>query len=146
MTEQIESFTNTEEIQEQSLVNFMGSLGYEPVYDSLRVRLLRFKQPRFACVGQGYIGLKRAIWMHNNLVESCWQTITTVNTDFVSFVNSPGGEDMIQILAAGNARIVQTVKGKPSKKGFFVESNKGDHMIKFQTERDFYQYRLFIGE
>ena len=145
MNEEFE-YSNTEELQEESLVNFMASLKYEPVYDSTTYRLLRFKQPRFACVGQEYIGLKRAIYMHNNLVESVWQTITTVNTDFVSFVNSPGGEDMIQILAAGNARIVQTVKGKPSKKGFFVESNKGDHMIRFQSEKDFMQYKHLLGE
>lgn len=146
MTEQIESFTNTEEIQEQSLVNFMAVLGYEPVYDSLTLKLLRFKQPRFACVGQEYIGLKRAIHMHNNLPQMAWQYISTVNTDFASFVNSPGGEDMIQILAAGNARIVQTVKGKPNKKGFYVELNKGDHMVKFQTIKDYKQYRHYVGE
>lgn len=139
-------FANTEEIQEQSLVNFMASLAYEPVWDGTTCRLLRFKQPRFACVGQEYIGLKRAIYIHNNLPQQVWQHISTVNTDFVSFVNSPGGEDMIQILAAGNARIVQTVKGKPSKKGFFVESNKGDHLVKFQTEKDFFQYKHLLGE
>lgn len=143
MTE--EHYVNTQELQEESLVRFMSSLCYEPLYDLETSALMRFKQPRFRCIGEEYIGLNRAIKLHNTAPESAWSYITTVNMDFTSFLDTDHGEDIINLIAAGNARIIKKVKGKGSRKGFFVEDKKGDQMVEFQSTKDYKQYRHWIG-
>ena len=120
MNEEFE-YANTEEIQEESLVNFMCSLGYEPLYDSQTLRLLRFKQPRFRCIGEEYIGLNRAIKLHNTAPESAWSYITTVNMDFTSFLDTDHGEDIINLVAAGIRAVVVghlCAGGQPGPVGF----------------------------
>lgn len=131
---------DTTDLQMTSLVDFMAAIGYEAVFTQ-DGKLVRFKQPKFRKNGQEYIGVKRAIYMHNYLPDQVWRHTATVNTDFTTFLASPGGEDMINILFAGSTRIVERVKGQYSrKKGFFVHPSNSNMLIKFNTPKDEAQY------
>lgn len=140
---------DTTTIQEQSLINFAGQLGYEPVYsffynaelDSHEERLVRFKQPRFACVGEEYLSVKTMLRAHNVAAESVFDYLKTLSDYefFSDFLSRPygAGRSMMEILAAGGCKIVQKVKGQYSRKGGFQIQN---HMVKFMTPQDKAQY------
>ena len=145
MNEEFE-YVNTTDLQLTSLVAFCNALGYDEVYDQ-QGRLLRFKAPRFRCCGDEYMSVKRAIRLHNCAPHDIWGYITTVNTDFNSFLNTPNSQDLITALFAGTCKIIDTVKGQFSrKKGFFVHNTKSNHMVKFVTKRDYAHYRHYVGE
>lgn len=145
MTDVIDTTT----IQEQSLINFAGQLGYEPVYsffyntelDSHEERLVRFKQPRFACVGEEYLSVKTILRAHNTAAENVFDYLKTLSDEesFSDFLSRKHGDgrSMMEILAAGGCKIVKKVKGQYSRKsGFQIQS----HMVKFMTPQDKAQY------
>lgn len=140
---------DTTAIQEQSLVNFCAQLGYEPVYSFFyneettfyEERLVRFKQPRFACVGEEYLSVKTMLRAHNTSAENVFDYLKTLSDEefFSDFLSRPYGEgrSMMEILAAGGCKIVKKVKGQYSRKGGFQIQS---HMVKFMTPQDKAQY------
>lgn len=138
---------DTTAIQEHSLVNFAASLGYEPVYkiyhrgkDDVEPRLFRFKQPRFACVGEEYISVKSMVKLHNGAAEKAFNYIRTIKGESLSeFLSRPYGEgrSFLELVAAGGCKIVKKVKGQYSRKGGFQIQS---HMVKFMTPQDKAQY------
>ena len=144
----IPDIIDTTAIQEHSLVNFAASLGYEPVYkiyhrgkDDVEPRLFRFKQPRFACVGEEYLSVKTMLRAHNTSAENVFDYLKTLSDEefFADFLSRPYGEgrSMMEILAAGGCKIVKKVKGQYSRKGGFQIQS---HMVKFMTPQDKAQY------
>lgn len=145
MTETID----TTAIQEQSLINFSAQLGYEPVYSLFHnralgtneERIVRFKQPRFACVGEEYISVKTMLRAHNTAAENVFEYLKTLDEDesFSDFLSRKNGDgrSMMEILAAGGCKIVKKVKGQYSRKGGFQVQS---HMVKFMTPQDKAQY------
>ena len=140
---------DTSAIQELSLINFSAQLGYEPVYkvytkgvDDVEPRLFRFKQPRFACVGEEYISVRTMLRAHNTSAENVFDYIKTLEvgetlSTFLSRKDS-AGRSMMEILAAGGCKIVKKVKGQYSRKGGFqVQSHTG---LEFMTPQDKAQY------
>lgn len=140
---------DTTAIQEQSLINFAGQLGYEPVYSFFyneettfyEERLVRFKQPRFACVGEQYLSVKTMLRAHNTSAENVFDYLKTLSDEerFSEFLSRPHGDgrSMMEILAAGGCKIVKKVKGQYSRKGGFQIQS---HMVKFMTPQDKAQY------
>lgn len=140
---------DTSLIQEKSLIDFAGSLGYEPIYsffynvglDSHEERLVRFKQPRFACVGEEYLSVKTMLRAHNTSSENVFDYLKTlrIGESFSDFLSRPHGDgrSMMEILAAGGCKIVKKVKGQYSRKGGFQIQS---HMVKFMTPQDKAQY------
>lgn len=143
---------DTTAIQEQSLINFAAQLGYEPIYSTFlrepydyrlseyTERLVRFKQPRFACVGEGCISVKTMINMHNGAAEEAFNYIRTIKKETLSeFLSRPDGEgrSLLELVAAGGCKIVKKVKGQYSRKGGFQIQS---HMVKFMTPQDKAQY------
>lgn len=142
-----DNIVDTSAIQEKSLVDFGAALGYEPVYKCFIVRggdseqrLVRFKQPRFACVGEEYISVKTMINMHNEAAEKAFRYICTIKKESLSeFLSRPYGEgrSRLELVAAGGCKIVKRVKGQYSRKnGFQVQG----HMVKFMTPQDYAHY------
>ena len=147
-----DNIVDTSAIQEKSLVDFAAQLGYEPVYSTfLREpydyrlseyveRLVRFKQPRFACVGEEYLSVKTVIKLHNGAAEGAFDYIRTIKGESLSeFLSRPYGEgrSLLELVAAGGCKIVKKVKGQYSRKcGFEIQS----HMVKFMTPQDKAQY------
>lgn len=144
-----DNIVDTSAIQEQSLINFAAQLGYEPVYsmfynsalDSHEERLVRFKQPRFACVGEEYLSVKTMLRAHNTSSENVFDYLKTLSDEefFSDFLSRPYGEgrSMMEILAAGGCKIVKKVKGQYSRKGGFQIQS---HMVKFMTPQDYAHY------
>lgn len=139
---------DTTAIQEQSLINFCAQLGYEPVYSFFyneettfyEERLVRFKQPRFACVGEEYLSVKTMIKLHNGAGEGAFDYIRTIKGESLSeFLSRPDGEgrSLLELVAAGGCKIVKRVKGQYSRKGGFEIQS---HMVKFMTPQDKAQY------
>ena len=140
---------DTSAIQEQSLIDFAAQLGYETVYVVIKDRvtgcyhdrLARFKQPRFACVGEEYISVKTMLRAHNTAAENAFEYLKTLDgeesfSDFLSR-KSGDGRSMMEVLAAGGCKIVKKVKGQYSRKGGFQVQS---HMVKFMTPQDYAQY------
>jgi len=143
-----DNIVDTTAIQEQSLINFAGQLGYEPVFSAFlqeggtwhEERLVRFKQPRFACVGEEYISVKSMVKMHNGAAEKAFNYIRTIKGESLSeFLSRPYGEgrSLLELVAAGGCKIVKKVKGQYSRKGGFQIQS---HMVKFMTPQDKAQY------
>lgn len=129
-------YVDTTALQEESLINFAAAIGYEAVFDT-KARLTRFKQPKFRKQGVEYRSVRSMIKLHNSAAEDVWKHLSTVNTDFKSFINTDEGLDMITLLFAGTVKIIETVKGQyKCGVGFFVHDTKSNHMIKFNTDRD----------
>lgn len=140
---------DTTAIQEQSLINFAAQLGYEPVFSAFlqeggtwhEERLVRFKQPRFACVGEEYLSVKTMLRAHNTSAENVFDYLKTlrIGESFSDFLSRPYGDgrSMMEILAAGGCKIVKKVKGQYSRKGGFQIQS---HMVKFMTPQDKAQY------
>lgn len=136
--------SNTTHIQEESLTNFMAALGYEPVYSSYNVNLLRFSQPRFAKHGQAIVSVNRAIRMHNSAGEESFAELIafTKPQELREYLRDFKNYQTITNVAAGSTKIVEQIKGSFSKKkGFIVH----DHNIKFMTNRDKRKYSDMIG-
>ena len=144
-----DNIVDTSAIQEKSLVAFGAALGYEPVYKAFpqeggtwyEERLVRFKQPRFACVGEEYLSVKTMLRAHNTSAENVFDYLKTLSDEefFSDFLSRPYGEgrSMMEILAAGGCKIVKKVKGQYSRKGGFQIQS---HMVKFMTPQDKAQY------
>jgi len=144
-----DNIVDTSAIQEKSLVAFGAALGYEPVYKAFlqeggtwhEERLVRFKQPRFACVGEEYLSVKTMLRAHNTSAENVFDYLKTLSDEerFSEFLSRPYGEgrSMMEILAAGGCKIVKKVKGQYSRKGGFQIQS---HMVKFMTPQDKAQY------
>lgn len=143
-----DNIVDTSAIQEKSLVDFGAALGYEPVYsmfynsalDAHEERLVRFKQPRFACVGEEYLSVKTMINLHNGAAEGAFDYIRTIKGESLSeFLSRPDGEgrSLLELVAAGGCKIVKKVKGQYSRKGGFQTQS---HMVKFMTPQDKAQY------
>ena len=144
-----DNIVDTSAIQEQSLINFAAQLGYEPVYsmfynsalDAHEERLVRFKQPRFACVGEEYLSVKTMLRAHNKSAENVFDYLKTLSDEefFSDFLSRPlgAGRSMVEILAAGGCKIVKNVKGQYSRKGGFQIQSR---MVKFMTPQDKAQY------
>lgn len=128
---------DTSQIQEESLVNFMSAIGYEPTYKLINAgeRLSGFFQPKFFCVGKARVSVTSAIRMHNELAEDTFAKLVsfTPYEEFRDFVARQDNVDEIVAVFAGTCKIVETIKANYSrKKGFIVH----DHNIKFMTKRD----------
>lgn len=143
-----DNIVDTSAIQEKSLVAFGAALGYEPVYKAFlqeggtwhEERLVRFKQPRFACVGEEYISVKSMVKMHNGAAEKAFNYIRTIKGESLSeFLSRPYGEgrSLLELVAAGGCKIVKKVKGQYSRNGGFQIQS---HMVKFMTPQDKAQY------
>lgn len=144
-----DNIVDTSAIQEKSLVAFGAALGYEPVYKAFlqeggtwhEERLVRFKQPRFACVGEEYLSVKTMLRAHNKSAENVFDYLKTLSDEerFSEFLSRPYGDgrSMMEILAAGGCKIVKRVKGQYSRKGGFQIQS---HMVKFMTPQDKAQY------
>ncbi len=137
-------YVDSTALQEESLINFAASIGYEAVFDT-KARLHRFKQPKFRKQGVEYRSVRSMIKLHNSAAEDIFRHLATVNTDFQSFINTDEGLDMITLLFAGTVKIVETVKGQYKRGvGFFVHDTKSNHMIKFNTDRDEAHYGHYV--
>lgn len=137
---------DTTDLQLESLVLFANALGYDPVWDK-DGKLLRFRSDKYKASGEQYTSVRRMIKHHNEAADLVWGHVSTVNTSFSDFIDSPGGEHMINLLFAGNCKIVETVKGQWShKKGFFVHPTKGNHMIRFITKKAYKLYKHYVAE
>ena len=144
-----DNIVDTTAIQEQSLINFAAQLGYEPVFSAFlqeggtwhEERLVRFKQPRFACVGEEYLSVKTMLRAHNTSAENVFDYLKTLSDEerFSEFLSRPYGEgrSMMEILAAGGCKIVKKMKGQYSRKGRFQIQS---HIVKFMTPQDKAQY------
>lgn len=144
-----DNIVDTSAIQEKSLVAFGAALGYEPVYKAFlqeggtwhEERLVRFKQPRFACVGEEYLSVKTMLRAHNTSAENVFDYLKTLSDEerFSEFLSRPYGDgrSMMEILAAGGCKVVKKVKGQYSRKGGFQIQS---HMVKFMTPQDKAQY------
>lgn len=143
-----ENIVDTSAIQEKSLVDFGAALGYEPVYKFFlqeggtwhEQRLVRFKQPRFACVGEEYLSVKTMINLHNGAAEGAFDYIRTIKGESLpEFLSRTDGEgrSLLELVSAGGCKIVKKVKGQYSRKGGFKIQS---HMVKFMTPQDKAQY------
>ena len=144
-----DNIVDTSAIQEKSLVAFGAALGYEPVYKAFlqeggtwhEERLVRFKQPRFACVGEEYLSVKTMLRAHNTSAENVFDYLKTLSDEerFSEFLSRPYGEgrSLLELVAAGGCKIVKKVKGQYSRKGGFQIQS---HMVKFMTPQDKAQY------
>lgn len=143
-----DNILDTLAIQEKSLVDFGAALGYEPVYKCFlqeggtghEPRLVRFKQPRFACVGEEYLSVKTMTKLHNGAAEGAFDYIRTIKGESLSeFLSRADGEgrSLLELVAAGGCKIVKNVKGQYSRKGGFQIQS---HMVKFMTPQDKAQY------
>lgn len=139
---------DTTAIQEESLVNFMAAIGYEPTYKIVNLgngwtmkseQLSGFYQPKFARVGKARVSVNTAIRMHNEHAEECFAEIIsfTPNQEFIDYVADYENVDKITALFAGTCKIVNFVSATYSKKKGFVVHN---HNVKFMTKRDQRQY------
>lgn len=135
---------STKAIQEESLTNFMATIGYEPVYCKSK-GLVRFSQPRFYKTGKSNIGVNTAIKLHNQAGEEafCQLTCFTRPIELIQFLKHRENYETIILAAAGATKIVEQVKASFSrKKGFVVH----DHNVKFMTKSDERMYRRYIGQ
>lgn len=135
MTEQFVP-RDTTEIQEQSLVDFMAAVGYEPTYISngKGERLSGFYQPKFARIGKARISVNTAIKMHNDLAEETFAKVKLEPyVDFRDFVKYQANVDELVAIFAGTCKIVQFISATYSKKKGFVVHN---HNVKFSSKRD----------
>lgn len=126
---------DTTEIQEDSVVNFMAALGYEPVYSDLN--LVGFFQPKYFRIGKARISVNTAIRLHNNLSEEAFWKVKRTRTDigFHEFL-SKGDKQTDEIIAmfAGTCKIVKFVSATFNRKTKkFVVHN---HNVKFMTNFD----------
>lgn len=128
----------TQEIQELSVVNYMASKGYEPVYGENGLK--SFFQPKFACIGKARVSFNSAVKMHNKEPTMAFQNIKcSAQETFEEFIQT--NEDDLIALFAGTARIIRKAKLVYSRKeGVMVQS----HKIEFLTKRDFAHYGKFI--
>lgn len=127
---------DTTEIQEQSLVDFMAAVGYEPTYLKIGKgeRLSGFYQPNFARIGKARISVNTAIKMHNDLAEETFAKVKLEPyVDFRDFVKFQANVDELVAIFAGTCKIVQFISATYSKKKGFVVHN---HMVKFSSKRD----------
>lgn len=136
--------SGTQELQELSLVNFMAARGYEPVYD-YDIGLCAFMQPRFERSGARRVSVLSAIKMHNTLAEYIFEDGPfhfTPGMTFQKFVQDNRNVEGIIDLFAGTTKIVKRVKlGFGNKRGIILQSDK----VEFMTQRDFQQYRSYLG-
>ena len=129
---------NTTHIQEESLVNFMAAIGYEPTYklnDGGGERLSGFFQPKFFCVGKARVSVNTAIRLHNEYAEESFAELIsfTPNQELIDFVADYHNIDKITAVFAGTCKIVNFISATYSKKNGFVVHN---HNVKFMTKRD----------
>lgn len=135
---------STKAIQEESLTNFMATIGYEPVYCKSK-GLVRFTQPRFYKTGKSNISINTAIRMHNEAGEEAFAELIafTKPQELRDYLRKYNNYQKIMIVAAGATKIIEQVKGSGSKRNGFVVH---DHNIKFMTKRDERFYRRYIGQ
>lgn len=134
---------DTTELQEESLTNFMASLGWEPVYDYER-GLIRFTQPAFRRFGEENISVNTAIKMHNTYAEGTFALFNLradPNMSFKDFLSNPSNVYAIEALFAGTTKIVETVNATFSKKKGFVVHK---HLVRFMTPKDEKHYSFWF--
>lgn len=134
--------SDTSEIQEASLVNFMAAIGYEPVYKLTQQctdMLVGFFQPKFFRIGRARLSVNTAIKLHNEYAEESFAELIsfTPNQEFRDFVADYDNIDKITSLFAGTCKIVNFISATYSKKKGFVVHN---HNVKFMTKRDQRRY------
>jgi len=135
---------DTTEIQMESLITFMSSLGWESVYN-LKGNLIRFKNPAMRKQGEEYISIKHAINLHNMLGENTFEYLKTIGTDLKTFLKEPYAHYLIEGLFAGSSKIVEKIKGQDKKGyGFFIQDQASSHMIKWMSPRDEARYGHFV--
>lgn len=135
MTEQFAP-RDTTAIQEQSLVDFMAAVGYEPTYVKIGKgeRLSGFYQPNFARIGKARISVNTAIRMHNDLAEETFAKVKLEPfEEFRIFASKEKNVDELVALFAGTCKIVHRIAANYSNKDGFVVHN---HNVKFMTKRD----------
>lgn len=135
MTEQFVP-RDTTMIQEDSLVDFMAAVGYEPVYKIVwnAEQLCGFYQPKFARIGKARISVNTAIKMHNDLAEETFAKVKLEPyVEFRKFVSKQANVDELVAIFAGTCKIVEFISATYSKKKGFVVHN---HNVKFMSKRD----------
>lgn len=134
---------DTKLLQEESLVNYMAAIGYEPLYNN-KFGLCGFRQPDFDVIGKGRVGVNRAIRMHNHDAEDVFAVLQfTPYVEFNQYVKDNDNCSDLITLFAGTCKIVEKVKGVYSNKKGLIINN---HQVKFMTARDRRFYRDIIGE
>ena len=140
MTDKMNNPRYTGDIQEESLVNFMAAIGFEPIYDTTR-GLIGFRQPKFARVGKERVSVNTAIKMHNQDAEVAFNTMIADARRNPGFRNYIRANDMnldeITALFAGTCKIVEHVHGNFNKKKGLVITK---HQVKFMTKYDERRY------
>lgn len=132
---------DTTQLQEDSLINFMAAIGYEPTYAAIEIskgyygeRLNGFFQPKFFKTGKARVSVNTAIRMHNELAEETFAKLKfEPYVEFSKFVAEQDNVDEIIAVFAGTCKIVHTVKATYSKKKGLMINN---HNVKFVTKRD----------
>lgn len=127
---------DTAQLQEDSLVNFMAAIGYEPTYTLVNMgeRLSGFFQPNFYKIGKARVSVNTAIRMHNELAEETFAKLKfEPYVEFQKFVEQQDNIDEVIAVFAGTCKIVQTVKAVYSRKQGLIIHN---HNVKFMTKRD----------
>ena len=132
---------DTTAIQEQSLVDFMAAIGYEPTYKMVTLgsvtaeQLNGFYQPKFKKTGKARLSVNTAIRMHNELAEDTFAKLVsfTPYEEFIDFVAKQDNVDELIAVFAGTCKIVNFISATYSKKKGFVVHN---HNVKFMSKRD----------
>lgn len=142
--ENTKDYVNTTELQMESLVIFLASLGYESIWN-LQGNLIRFKNPAMRKYGEEYISIKRAIKMHNSSGEDAFNYLKSITTDLKTFLKEDYAHSVIETLFAGSSKIVEKVKAQDKKGyGFFIQDQASSHMLKFMSPRDEARYGHFV--
>lgn len=124
---------DTTHIQQDSLIEFMAAIGYEPVYND-REMLCSFYQPKYHKTGEMRVSVNRAIRMHNEMAEEVFIKLQfQPKQEFRDFVKDYHNIDEIVTLFAGTCKIVEFISANYSKKRGFEVHN---HNVKFMTKRD----------
>lgn len=133
-------YINTLELQEISLVNFMGAKGYDPIYDSEHLR--GFRCDKFKAIGLQRISVLTAIRLHNEEAEENFAMLKfTPYEEFKDFISNDQNVMQLNSIFAGTIKIFERVKLSYSRKdGLILQSDN----VKFMTKRDAAHYEHFI--
>ena len=135
---------DTKRLQEESLIEYMQSIGYEALYNDSE-QLIAFRQPRFDRSGAGRISVATAIKWHNNEAEAIYDFIQNSTVSYSEILNNKYEvvQYMMASLFAGTNRIVKNVKGQWSKKkGLIIQSN----VIEFNTRAHYKAYKHLLED
>lgn len=136
---------DTKRLQEESLIEYMSSIGYEALYNDSE-QLIAFRQPRFDRSGSGRVLVTTAIKLHNKEPAAVYEFIQKSKASYnelLDFAEYETVQHMMATLFAGTNRIVKNVKGQWSKKkGLIIQSN----VIEFNTRAHYKAYKHLLED